>query len=179
METENWSKSLGAEYASDEPEFMCELGRAMAEWGNVEHALSSVFAVAIQSKDPFLARASFHSIVGFSDRLRAVEAIIAMQSKRNPTVFWEEVHLEWKRIDDVLSKTSRKRNRLAHMHVWQGPKMGTFGAQNITGLADLPLDPVARKKEVVTIALMRDYRRSFCSAADRVYKFQERLTNAD
>lgn len=175
---QDWMKPLGPDYASDEPEFMVEFGRAMAEWGNVEHSLSSIFAQVIQAKDPFIARAAFHSIVGFRDRLQAVTVPLDLLTGRYIGHQWDEIRVEWKRLSDVVRKASLKRNELAHMHVWHSRSIGTFGWKDITRIGALPMDATERKAISLTPARMRDYRNSFSSATRRLRHFEETLKAA-
>jgi hypothetical protein len=174
----DWRMPQGADYAPDEPEFMAEFGRALAEWGNIEHRLSSVFAIVICSAEVMSARSAFHAIVGFRDRIQVIERPLKIKFGTSEGPQWRELEGEWSRISDIVQKASRKRNKLAHMHVWQGPKLGTFGAQDISRLSDLPTDPKERSKLVVTIETLRSYRESFVSVAMRIETFRASLLEA-
>ena len=69
FELVNWNEPHGPEYAADEPEFMAEYGRTLAEWGGVEHELARVFSVLIQPKSTMSAAAAFLAVPGFRDKL--------------------------------------------------------------------------------------------------------------
>lgn len=168
----------GAEYAPDEPEFMAEFGRALAEWGNIEHRLSSVFAIVICSAEVMSARSAFHSVVGLRDRLQMIDRPLKIKFGTSEGQQWRELEREWSRISDRVQKASKKRNKLAHMHVWQGPALGTFGAQDISRLSDLPIDPIEREKLVVTAETLRSYQESFVSVAMRIETFRASLLEA-
>lgn len=171
----DWSKPAGPDYAIDEPEFMAEFGRALAEWGNIEHKLSDIFAVSLQAKDRLNARAAFHAIASFRDRINAIGVVIDRLSERQSTKQWEQIKVEWKRASEAVQKASKNRNKLAHMHVWHSRRSGTFGADDITKVAYLPRDLTERQQAVVTIQKMKDYRKSFCSLKDRLRAFREVL----
>lgn len=172
---DDWRKPSSVIYAVDEPEFMAEFGRAMAEWGNVEHALSSLFAAVIQPKRRDHARAAFHNVVSFRDRLGMIDVTFEMALGPYQASDKASTVKEWSRLKDVLQKVSRSRNMLAHMHVWHGPSFGTFGWKDITQISVLPVTPEERKKLVVTTSRLRDYRGSFSSCAKRTRAFTEAL----
>jgi hypothetical protein len=174
----DWRTPAGVEYALDEPEFMAEYGRSMAAWGNVEHALSSAFATVLEVKQAHHARAAFHGVISFRDRLGMIGAPVRMVTTCFPGKQWVDLKDEWARLSDVLSKASRHRNTLAHMHVWHSPAIGTFGWKDVTKVADLPVDPDERKKVTVTIGRLRDYRISFESCTRRVRAFEKLLADA-
>ncbi|MGO6985434.1 hypothetical protein [Rhizobium leguminosarum] len=176
--SDDWRKPASVEYALDEPKFMAEYGRSMAAWGNVEHALSSVFATALEVKQVHHARAAFHSVISFRDRLGMIDAPMKMVTTSFPGEQWLNLSQEWARLSDTLNKASRHRNVLAHMHVWHSPLVGTFGWKDITRISELPMDPYERKKVTVTVERMRDYRKSFESCTRRVRDFEQDLLKA-
>jgi hypothetical protein len=176
--SEDWQKPVGPEYAVDEPEFMAEFGRAMAAWGNIEHALSGVYALVLEAKQPHYARASFHSVISFRDRLGMVDVAVRLATTCFPGSLWENLEAEWARLRDTASKASKRRNTLAHMHVWLSPKFGTFGWKDITRISELPIDYEGRRAKAVTIDKMRDYRKSFDNCARRIIEFENELSVA-
>ncbi|MBB3313106.1 hypothetical protein FHT78_004894 [Rhizobium sp. BK196] len=174
----DWRKPIGVDYALDEPEFMAEYGRTMSAWGNVEHALGSVFATVLNVEQVFHARAAFHSVISFRDRLGMIDAPMALVTNTFPGEQWAHLRKEWGRLKDATSKSSRYRNILAHMHVWHSPTAGTFGWKDITRISELPIDAVERKKVTVTISRMRDYRKSFEICTRRIGEFEGELKKA-
>jgi len=175
MDEKGWMEPVGPEYAFDEPEFMAEFGRAMAAWGNVEHALSSVFASILNAPQPQHARSAFHSVVSFRDRLNLIDAPMEMVTGSFPGEQWSQVRMDWNKLKEVARKSSRLRNKLAHMHVWHSPSIGTFGHDDITSVVELPSDPVERKRVVVTVDKIRQYRKSFDNCAKRINTFRKKL----
>jgi hypothetical protein len=83
--------------------------------------------------------------------------------------------IEWRRIDKAIEKSVLNRNQLAHLHVWHSPEMGTFGHGHIFKLSQLPTNPIKRKKHVITVKKLRDYRRGFCIKAKRLRRFYESI----
>lgn len=109
--SEDWQKPVGPEYAVDEPEFMAEFGRAMAAWGSIEHALSGVYALVLEARQPHYARASFHSVISFRDRLGMVDVAVRLATTCFPGSLWENLEAEWARLRDTASKASFNRMR--------------------------------------------------------------------
>ncbi|MBY5441806.1 hypothetical protein [Rhizobium leguminosarum] len=175
---DDWRKPASVDYALDEPKFMAEYGRSMAAWGNVEHALSSVFATVLDVTQVHHARAAFHSVISFRDRLGMIDAPMKMVTTSFPGKQWVRLNQEWVRLSDAVNKASRHRNLLAHMHVWHSPLAGTFGWKNITRISDLPIEPDERKKVTVTVERMRDYRKSFENCTHRIRDFEQNLLEA-
>ena len=174
----DWKTPVGPEYAIDEPEFMVEYGRAMASYGNIEHALSSLYACAVDSRQPQYARASFHRVISFRDRVEMVDAPVSMITTSFLGKQWGDLAREWKSLKEVLRRSSKRRNELAHMHVWHSPRTGTFGWQDITRISTLPMDKQERREKAVTTEKMRTHRSSFDLCTKRVRKFERSLAAA-
>lgn len=162
-----WDEPHGAEYALDEPEFMAEYGRAMADWGSLEHQLGHVFGLSLRTK-PEIAGAVFFAVPGFRDKVSMVNAVIAARF-----VDEAEVQSDWRAISEQCLKISKSRNRIAHMHVWQGPNSGTWGAQDLWQMSQLPIKWNERKQYVVTVEELRRIRSRFNAVTTKLLSFSE------
>jgi hypothetical protein len=170
-----WSDPVGPDYATDEPEFMVGYGRAMAEWGNVEHALSRIFVRILDPGNVEWATLAFFSVQNFRDRTNMVASLVTSQfgppDTDNPT----HQATEWSRVVKAIGRTAKNRNTLAHLHVWHGPKIGTFGHGHLFQVSKLPTDPEERRRKIVTIKTLRDYSHGFHLLAKRLNDFDKSI----
>ncbi|AEH85716.1 hypothetical protein [Mesorhizobium opportunistum] len=167
-----WSDPAGPDYATDEPEFMVEYGRAMAEWGNVEHLLARIYVKLLKPANIEHATLAFFSVQNLRDRMNMISSLVASQFGE-PKVADVPPVVEWERIRNAFNRTVKNRNTLAHMHVWHGPSIGTFGHGHIYQVAKLPVDVGERRQQVVTTKRLRDFREGFCLLWKRLHLFYE------
>lgn len=171
----NWMEPQGADYASDEPEFMVSYGRAMAEWGNIEHELARICVRLLQPANRKHATFAYFSIQNFRDRLNFVSSLVQSEYGPDGQKNSSEESIEWGKIVRSVNRATKNRNKLAHLYVWQGPKEGTFGYGHIYELSELPPDWKGRENEVVSIKRLKDFRQGFCLVTERLNRFLNKI----
>jgi hypothetical protein len=85
------------------------LGHALSTWARVEEELCLVFEAALNTPNPFAARACFYAVRSFEARLDVVHAAIT-----SIHLLPVELSKEWKAIHNNLRRKARARNQLAH-----------------------------------------------------------------
>lgn len=170
-----WNEPQGADYASDEPEFMVGYGRALADWGSVEHVLSRIYVKLLKPHNDVHATVAFFAVQNFRDRREMVNALVECHYGSGDDDNPHPVAKEWKCTNEAIGRTVKHRNRFAHLFVYQGPDMGTFGHGHIFELVKLGLDPEIRKRKTVGLKTLADYRQGFKSLYERLDRFRKML----
>lgn len=175
-----WDEPHGPDYAKDEPEFMAQYGRALAEWGNVEHVLAHLFAAAMKPADMVTSRAAFLAVNGFRDKISVVSATLTVVLASPGIQDGASLRDQWGQIAKSAERAARHRNELAHMHVWHGSQSGsgTFGSGHLAQVTELPLDWKQREPKVVTIKKLNDYRQGFFSLYERIFAYRDQVADA-
>lgn len=150
---------------------MVEYGRAMAEWGNVEHALAQIYVKLLKPANVEHASLAFFAVQNLRDRVNMIASLVASLFGEPKAIDATPQAVEWDRIRNAFNRTVKNRNTLAHMHVWHGPKTGTFGHGHLYEVAKLPQDAEERKRQIVTAKRLRDFREGFCLLAERLRHF--------
>ncbi len=176
----SWDQPHGPDYAIDEPEFMAQYGRALAEWGNVEHALAHLFAAFLRPASLQISRAAYLAVPGFRDKLTVLDAaakavFVVISPADRPAL-----EKEWQSLFNAANRTSKNRNKIAHMHVWHGSRSGTgtFGAGHMAEVDKLPFNWEEREKLVVTSKTLTDYRQGFLALYERISNYRDDVSRA-
>src|SRR5207244_3892303 len=143
------AKWTDPEGSSDEPEFMACYGRAMAEWGDVEHQLARLYCKLLKPQNIEHATLAFFAVQNFRDRTNMISSLVLSKYGPDDNPDPHVMSVKWSRILRALNRTAKNRNRLAHLHVWHGPEYGTFGHGHIFEVFQLPTDAKERAKHVV------------------------------
>lgn len=96
-------------------EFYVAYGECFSTWSDVELSLFSIFAYLIGSPDYDAVASTFFSTTGFRAKLDIVDAVVS-SSGRVP----DEQKKVWAALRASASKSSRRRNQLAHGTVYFG-----------------------------------------------------------
>jgi hypothetical protein len=154
------------------------LGVAIAQWQQVEMALTQLFVLLINS-DGGAASAAFNRVHSPMNRLEMVMASASVRLKDNPTLF-NECTTICKRLKNEV----KKRNQLAHFSLYQRPPESIENAEDV----DWYLRPTAfdgaiewRYKHGVpelTTNEIKDCIASFQKAAKELWDFSEKVRAA-
>jgi len=161
----------------DQAMFYRTIGRALAEWQNVEEAVCGVFEKVSTCQDGNVARAIFYSIQDFSNKLMATNAA-AKQSLSK-----EIYDKTWKPLRKTVKRESEFRNALAHFKVVDSIVMGATEVESYVFMALIPnfLDPneidKERKKEFkeFTVNQLHTMRSKFISIRDLLNDFAKTI----
>ncbi|WPG35169.1 hypothetical protein [Variovorax sp. EBFNA2] len=96
-------------------EFYVAYGECFSIWSEVELRLFAIFACLIRSPDYEAMSSSFYSTTGFRSKLDMVDAVVT-NSKR----VGEEEKKTWATLRQSATRSSKRRNHLAHGTVYFG-----------------------------------------------------------
>lgn len=95
--------------------FYTAYGECFSAWSSVEVNLFAVFMFLVQSPHYHVASSAFYSTAGFRAKLDMVDATVKNSPLVNPSA-----REEWSALKEKLTKSSRRRNQLAHDTVFFG-----------------------------------------------------------
>lgn len=96
-------------------QFYTAYGECFSAWSSVEVNLFAVFMFLVQSPHYQVASSAFYSTAGFRAKLDMVDA-----SVRNSPLVDPSAREKWSALKEKLTKSSRRRNQLAHDTVFFG-----------------------------------------------------------
>ena len=159
--------------AGGDSEFYAAYGLALSLWSWVEHALCRVYLCVAQAPNTESLGRSFFAVRRFQDKVGMVDALVRHAlAKSDPQ---GRLIAEWKSIKNKLGRAASNRNSIAHVSVWSGPGIGSYGYGSIWNLAELPIEPVERERHVITLRKMREIGRGFEITARRIEAFAGEL----
>ncbi|WP_158686981.1 hypothetical protein [Rhizobium leguminosarum] len=148
-------------------------GEAMASFGGIEAALMYVFTSLLQPANATRGHDVFRSGIGFKGQLDMISALVVSTDVDG------ELQQEWKQLRNRIETVQSRRNKLAHMHVWQMSGHGLFGYDTKKKIEDLPVDWSRRQhhQSVFTTEKMRTYRLEFDEVARLIVDFDEKANS--
>jgi hypothetical protein len=159
--------------AGKDTEFYAAFGSALSLWSWVEHALCRVYLSVARAPNTESLGRSFFAVTLFRDKVGMVDALVSDTLARSDPQ--GRLVAEWKSIKNKLHRAASTRNSIAHVSVWSGPGIGSYGYGSIWNLAELPIEPVERERHVITLRKVRDIGRGFEITARRIEAFAGEL----
>jgi hypothetical protein len=159
--------------AGGDTEFYAAYGLSLSLWSWVEHALCRVYLCVAHAPNTESLGRAFFAVTSFRDKVGMVDVLVSdALAKSDPR---GRLAPEWKAIKNKLRRAASNRNSIAHVSVWSGPGIGSYGYGSAWNLAELPIKPVERERHVITLCKMRDIGRGFEITARRIEAFAGEL----
>ncbi|MGI0015572.1 MAG: hypothetical protein ACREBU_19320 [Nitrososphaera sp.] len=145
--------------------FYTAYGECFSAWSGVELNLLAIFVFLLNSPDYEAASSAFYSTTGFRAKLEMVNATVN-NSKRVA----EEDLKAWRNIYETTSKSSQRRNQLAHNTVYFGRQSDKEQRKMFIGHPRTPYE--SSRLHVHDLKQIRD---SFASLGGEIFSFWRRL----